>query len=62
MTVLERLATTRSGLVADLIERRKGSIKTGTAEPVAWKNKPAWDNWKKKTPVWKKKRVYFKNR
>lgn len=66
MTVLERLAATKSGLVADLVERRKASIQTETAapptEPLAWKNKPSWDNWKKKTPKWKKKRVYFKNR
>lgn len=66
MTVLERLAATKSGLVAELIGRHKASVPTETTAsptvPLAWKNKPSWDNWKKKTPKWKKKRVYFKNR
>ena len=61
MTVLEHLATTKARFVVDLIERHKSSAEADSAldGPMAWNNKPAWDNWKKKPVKFKKKRVYF---
>lgn len=65
MTILEQLATTEEGYVAEMIVARReatpdGEVPDRTLE--GWNNKPGWDNWAQKPKPFKKKTVYFRNR
>lgn len=60
MTILEQLATTDSGCVAEMIEARRQE--TPLPAVVGWNNKSSWDNWAQKPKPFKKKTVYFRNR
>jgi hypothetical protein len=60
MTILERLASTDSAEVAQMIEARRQE--TPPPAVVGWNNKSSWDNWAQKPKPFKKKTVYFRNR
>jgi hypothetical protein len=66
MTLLEQLAGLTSPTLAEWVaEHRRGALGDGSDLPEAvakWDNRPAWDNWNKKEPPFKKKRNYFKKK
>ena len=61
MTVLERLATQPSPLLAEMMKAYRDSedpVDAGAPRlGPKFDNRPSWDNWKKKEPPWGKKRL-----